>query len=76
MGHAEHIDAATVRFTMHTDGSLDGQINLKSEYTRELEPRGSDGGPAADAPCVRRWGNLLTDWGRPGALRPYSIETP
>ena len=23
MGHAEHIDAATVRFTMHTDGSLE-----------------------------------------------------
>ena len=37
MGHAQHIDAATVRFTMHIDGSLDGQINLKSEYTRELE---------------------------------------
>ena len=28
MGHAQHIDAATVRFTMHIDGSLDGQINL------------------------------------------------
>ena len=37
MGHAQHIDVATVRFTMHIDGSLDGQINLKSEYTRELE---------------------------------------
>ena len=37
MGHAERTDAATVRFTMHLDGSLDGQINLMSQYTRTHE---------------------------------------
>ena len=54
MGHAQHIDAATVRFTMHIDGSLDGQINLKSEYTRELEraERERAGTCAAAAPAA------------------------
>ena len=37
MGHTERTGAATVRFTMHVDGSLDGQINIKSEYSRQLE---------------------------------------
>ena len=52
MGHAQHIDAATVRFTMHIDGSLDGQINLKSEYTRELE--------RAERDSARRGGALAS----------------
>ena len=35
MGHAQHIDAATVRFTMHIDGSLDGQpAEFEPEATR------------------------------------------
>ena len=29
MGHTERTGAATVRFTMHVDGSLDGQINIR-----------------------------------------------
>ena len=51
MGHAQHIDAATVRFTMHIDGSLDGQINLKSEYLSDPLFQWTGKSPSVSAKC-------------------------
>ena len=40
MGHAQHIDAATVRFTMHIDGSLDGQTPAPRSRYEEVAEEG------------------------------------
>ena len=70
MGHAQHIDAATVRFTMHIDGSLDGQINLaalaKRGPRRSAQAPGggrSERSEAEDA--VERVGSSLPSSGAP-----------
>ena len=56
MGHTERTGAATVRFTMHVDGSLDGQINIKSEYSRQLERAEREcAAPARRGCAAARW---------------------
>ena len=59
MGHAQHIDAATVRFTMHIDGSLDGQINLAALAKRGGRRRPQEAVAAREA----RQKMLLKGWG-------------
>ena len=62
MGHAQHIDAATVRFTMHIDGSLDGQINLAALAKRGPR-RSAQAPPEAVAAREARQKMLLKGWG-------------